>query len=56
MADHVDRYHDQIGDLLPDFAADEHGDVSSALVEAERALRTAARLLRRASKLAAGDR
>ena len=56
MADHVDRYHDQIGDLLPDFSADEHGDVSSALVEAERALRTAARLLRRASKLAAGDR
>ncbi|MFZ9628796.1 MAG: hypothetical protein ACO3C1_05535 [Ilumatobacteraceae bacterium] len=56
MADHVDRYHDQVGDLLPDFSTDEHGDVASALVEAERALRTAARLLRRASKLAAGQR
>ena len=55
MADHVDRYHDQIGDLLPGFSTDEHGDVASALVEAERALRTAARVLRRASKLAAGS-
>ena len=52
MADHVERYHDQVGDLLPTYSGDEHGDVASALVEAERALRTASRLLRRASKLA----
>ena len=50
MADHVDRYHEQIGDLLPAFQGDEHGDAAIALVEAERALRTAARLLRRAAK------
>ncbi|MFM2183822.1 MAG: hypothetical protein RJB61_2116 [Actinomycetota bacterium] len=50
MADHVDRYHEQIGVLLPSFQGDEHGDAAIALVEAERALRTAARLLRRAAK------
>ena len=50
MADHVDRYHDEIGDLLPAFQGDEHGETAIALVEAERALRTAARLLRRAAK------
>ncbi|MFM8267973.1 MAG: hypothetical protein ACKOA2_08130 [Ilumatobacteraceae bacterium] len=52
MADHVDRYHEAIGDMLPDFALDEHGDVIAALVEAERSLRTATRLLRRAAKVA----
>lgn len=56
MADHVDRYHDQVGELLPAFHSDDHGDVAIALVEAERALRTAGRLLRRAAKLAAGER
>ncbi|MFM7045200.1 MAG: hypothetical protein ACKO27_00835 [Ilumatobacteraceae bacterium] len=50
MADHVDRYHEEIGVMLPAFQGDEHGDVAIALVEAERALRTAARLIRRAAK------
>ena len=54
MADHLDRYHEQIGDYLPGYLAADAGDVVSALVEAERALRTAARLARRAAKLTAG--
>lgn len=50
MADHVDRYHEQVGDLVPRFVAEERSDATTALVEAERALRTAVRLLRRAAK------
>lgn len=56
MADHVDRYMQEVGDQVPGFQLSQHDDVASALVEAERALRTAARLLRRASKLAAAAR
>jgi len=52
MADHVDRYQQEVGDLVPGYQATQHDDVAGALVEAERALRTAARLLRRAGKLA----
>lgn len=53
MADHVDRYQHEVGDYVPGYQMTEHDDVAGALVEAERALRTAARLLRRAAKLAA---
>ena len=53
MADHVDRYQQDVGEWIPTYVASEHEDVASALVEAERALRTAARLLRRASKVSA---
>ena len=53
MADHVDRYMQEVGDHVPSYQLSQHDDVAGALVEAERALRTAARLLRRASKLAA---
>lgn len=53
MADHVDRYQHEVGDYVPGYQVTEHDDVAGALVEAERALRTAARLLRRAAKLAA---
>ncbi|MDP2293159.1 MAG: hypothetical protein Q8M22_18405 [Actinomycetota bacterium] len=53
MADHVDRYQQEVGDYVPGYQVTEHDDVAGALVEAERALRTAARLLRRAAKLAA---
>jgi hypothetical protein len=53
MADHVDRYHEEVGACVPAFQGDEHGDAATALVEAERALRTAARLLRRAARLLA---
>lgn len=64
IADHLDRYHEQIGDLVPGFhpgsagqlaaakSSDPTADVVIALVEAERALRTAARLVRRAARLA----
>lgn len=52
IADHLERYHEQIGDLVPQYQADEHGDMINALVEAERSLRTAARLVRRAAKTA----
>ena len=51
MADHVDRYQQEVGDLVPGYLARQHDDIAGALVEAERALRTAARLLRRAAKL-----
>ena len=53
MADHVDRYQQEVGDFVPGFQLIEHDDVAGALVEAERALRSASRLLRRAAKLAA---
>ena len=52
MADHLERYHEEVGGFVPHYQADEQGDVVSALVEAERALRTATRLVRRAAKLA----
>lgn len=52
MADHVDRYQQEVGDLLPDYQLNQRDDVVTALVEAERALRSAARGLRRAAKLA----
>lgn len=51
MADHVERYHEEVGGLVPGFHAAQQDDVATALVEAERALRTASRLLRRAAKL-----
>jgi hypothetical protein len=56
MADHLDRYYEQVADFLPGYQADERADVTSALVEVERALRTASRLARRAAKLAATPR
>jgi hypothetical protein len=56
IADHLERYHEQIGDLVPHYQLDEHGDMINALVEAERSLRTAARLVRKASKTAATSR
>ena len=52
ISDHVDRYQEQVGDLLPEYQAADQGDMVNALVEAERALRTAARLVRKAAKLA----
>ncbi|CAN5523709.1 hypothetical protein BH10ACT2_BH10ACT2_06370 [soil metagenome] len=52
MADHVDRYQQEVGELLPGYQLHQRDDVVTALVEAERALRNAARGLRRAAKLA----
>ncbi len=51
IADHVDRYQEEVGSLVPNFHAAQQDDVATALVEAERALRTASRLVRRAAKL-----
>ena len=51
-ADHVDRYQQEVGELVPGYQLHQRDDVVTALVEAERALRTAARCLRRAAKLA----
>ncbi len=53
MADHVDRYQEEVGNFVPGYQLTQHDDVAGALVEAERALRNAARLVRRAAKLAA---
>ena len=54
IADHVERYHEQIADLVPQYQSDDQGDMINALVESERALRNAARLLRKAVKTADG--
>lgn len=53
MADHVDRYQQEVGEFVPDFQLHQRDDIVTALVEAERALRNASRCLRRAVKLAA---
>ena len=52
MADHVERYQQEVAEFLPGYQLHQRDDVVTALVEAERALRTAARGLRRAAKLA----
>jgi hypothetical protein len=54
IADHVERYHEQVADLVPQYQTDDQGDMINALVESERALRHAARLLRKAAKTANG--
>ena len=51
MADHVDRYQQEVGELLPDFQLRGRDDIVTALVEAERALRNASRSLRRSARL-----
>ena len=56
ISDHVDRYHEQVGDLVPHYQHTDQADMINALVEAERALRHAARLVRKAAKLAAATR
>ena len=52
IAEHVDRYREEVADLAPNHRVEDAADVISALDEAERALRSAGRLLRRAAKLA----
>ncbi len=53
IADHVERYFEQLGDLVPHYQHTDQGDMINALVEAERALRHASRAVRKASKIAA---
>ena len=50
--DHVDRYREQIADLARTGGSGAGEDAVAAMFEAERALRTAARALQRATKLA----
>lgn len=52
MADHLDRYQEEVGHHLTGYKAEDDGDIVVALVEAERALRHAARLVRKAAKTA----
>lgn len=52
IADHVERYHEEVGDLVPHYQRTDQGDMINALVEAERALRHAARLVRKAARAA----
>jgi hypothetical protein len=52
MADHCERYHHEMGDLLPGYQSTDQADMVNAIVECERSLRQAARALRKASKLA----
>jgi hypothetical protein len=52
IADHVERYHEQLADLVPHYQQTDQADMINALVEAERALRHAARSVRKAAKIA----
>jgi hypothetical protein len=52
IADHLDRYHEQVGDLLPHYQQTDQAEMVNALTEAERSLRVAARTLRQAVKAA----
>jgi hypothetical protein len=52
IADHLERYHEQVGDLLPHYQQTDQAEMVNALTEAERSLRVAARTLRQAVKAA----
>lgn len=51
VADHVDRYRDRVQGLVRPLLGTKHDDAVSAVYEAERSLRSAARALERAVKL-----
>ena len=53
IADHVDRYRQQLGELGPLRIPAGRDDLRAAVAEAEQGLRNAERLLRRAIKLTA---
>jgi hypothetical protein len=50
-AEHVARYRERVAALVQPLLGGDHDDAISAMFEAERALRTAQRLLDRASGL-----
>lgn len=52
IADHLERYHEQVGDLLPHYQQTDQAEMVNAITEAERSLRVAARTLRQAVKAA----
>jgi major membrane immunogen (membrane-anchored lipoprotein) len=52
IADHLERYHEQMGDMLVAYQHSDRADMVNAIVESERALRNASRAVRKAAKLA----
>ena len=52
IAEHVERYRQQLADVGPRAVPGEREDLRAAILEAEQGLRNAERLLRRALKLA----
>ncbi len=50
-AEHVDRYRQRVAAMATPLLGGAHDDVVAVIYEAERALRTAQRLLERAAKL-----
>lgn len=50
-AEHVDRYRQRVAGLATPLIGGAHDDAVAAIFEAERALRTAQRMLERAVKL-----
>lgn len=50
-AEHVERYRERVAALVQPLVGGDHDDAIAAMFEAERALRTAQRLLHRASGL-----
>jgi len=53
-AEHVDRYRERLGELARPLRDGDHEDAVAAIYEAERALRSAHRLLERAATLISG--
>jgi hypothetical protein len=53
IAEHVERYRQQLAEVGPRAVQGEREDLRAAILEAEQGLRNAERLLRRAVKLAA---
>jgi hypothetical protein len=51
IAEHLDRTRDRVAGLAAPLRGGDHDDAAAAIYEAERALRTAQRLLTRASGL-----
>lgn len=52
IAEHVERYREEVAELVRSNPPGHRDDVVAAMYEAERALRNAGRSLRRAAKLA----
>jgi hypothetical protein len=50
-ADHIERYRERVGGLVTTLVGHGQEDAIAAIVEAERSLRTAHRMLERAARL-----
>jgi hypothetical protein len=51
ITDRVERSREEVGHLAEGLTLDQHADLITAIYEAERALRSAARALNRASRI-----